>query len=217
MTTKLTRLYSLVCNQCYTLNISDKLSLKEKNLNLRILTLIFLITLVSCQQNTPCDKDISILKDKADSIATLSQNVLLQNVVGAIQKGGTEYAVDFCQVEAIPITDSLSKEVQMYIQRITDKNRNPKNNFKTKTDGSVFDEFKRKTKLSDTLLIEKEKYVYYKRINIAMPTCLKCHGNLQADIEEKTLQKINTFYPNDKAIGYRLNDFRGLWKIEINK
>lgn len=186
-------------------------------MNLRILTLLLLVTVVSCQQNTPRDKDISILKDKADSIATLSQNVLLQNVANAIQKGGTEYAVDFCNVEAIPITDSLSKDVQMYIQRITDKNRNPKNNLKTKTDRSIFDEFKRKTELSDTLLIEKEKYVYYKRINIAVPICLKCHGNPQADIETKTLQKINIFYPNDKAVGYKLNDLRGLWKIELPK
>lgn len=184
-------------------------------MNLRILTLLLLLTVVSCQQNTPRDKDISILKDKADSIATLSQNVLLQNVAGAIQKGGTEYAVDFCQVEAIPITDSLSKEVQMYIQRITDKNRNPQNNLKTKNDRTIFGEFKRKSKLFDTLLIEEKQYVYYKRINLAMPTCLKCHGNPQTDIEDKTLQKINTFYPNDKAVGYKLNDFRGLWKIDI--
>lgn len=186
-------------------------------MNLRILTLLLLVTVVSCQQNTPRDKDISILKDKADSIATLSQNVLLQNVAGAIQKGGTEYAVDFCQVEAIPITDSLSKEVKMYIQRITDKNRNPKNNLKTKNDRSIFDEFKRKSELFDTLLIEEKQYVYYKRINLAMPTCLKCHGNPQTDIENKTLQKINLLYPNDKAVGYKLNDFRGLWKIEIPK
>ncbi len=199
------------------MKISDKLFLKEKNVNLRILTLLLLLTVVSCQRNTPRNKDISILKDKADSIATLSQNVLLQNVAGTIQKGGTEYAVDFCQVEAIPITDSLSKEVQMYIQRITNKNRNPKNNLKTKTDRSIFDEFKRKSELFDTLLIEEKQYVYYKRINLAMPTCLKCHGNLHTDIEDKTLQKINTFYPNDKAIGYKLNDFRGLWKIEIPK
>lgn len=207
----------MVCNQCYTLKISDKLFLKEKNLNLRILTLLLLVAVVSCQQNIPRDKDVSILKDKADSIATLSQNVLLQNVAGAIQKGGTEYAVDFCQVEAIPITDSLSKEVQMYIQRITDKNRNPKNNLKTKTDRSIFDEFKRKSELFDTLLIEEKQYVYYKRINLAMPTCLKCHGNPQADIEEKTLKKIQAHYPKDKALEYQIKELRGVWKINISK
>lgn len=175
-----------------------------------------MLTAVSCQQTAHNEKEISALKNQADSIATVSQNVLLQNVAAAIQKGGTEYAVDFCNVRAIPITDSLSKEVRVSIQRISDRNRNPENNLNTETDRSVFNEFKKKQELVDTLFKAKSQYVYYKRISLAMPTCMKCHGNPQADIEEKTLQKINIFYPNDKAIGYTLNDFRGLWKIEIN-
>jgi len=185
--------------------------------NLRIATLLLAFIAVSCKHATKNEKQISALKNQADSIATVSQMILLQKVATAIQKGGTEYAVDFCHVKAIPITDSLSKEVQMSIQRITDKNRNPKNNLKTKTDRSIFDEFKRKTELSDTLLTQNEQYVYYKRINLAMPTCMKCHGNPTTDIEEKTLQKISTSYPNDKAVGYKLNDLRGLWKIKIDK
>ena len=186
-------------------------------MNFRILTLLLGLTVVSCQQITHNENEIYAPKNQADSIATVSQNVLLKNVAAAIQKGGTEYAVDFCHVKAIPITDSLSKEVRMSIQRISDKNRNPENKLKTETDRSIFDEFRKKQELSDTLLVQKDQYVYYKRINLSMPACLKCHGNPQDDIEEKTLQKINTFYPNDKAIGYKLNDFRGLWKIEINK
>ncbi len=186
-------------------------------MNFKILTLLLGVTATSCQQTTHNEREIADLKNQADSIATVSQMVLLQNVATAIQKGGTEYAVDFCHVKAIPITDSLSKEVRVSIQRITDKNRNPKNNLKTKTDRSIFDEFKRKQELSDTLLTQNEQYVYYKRINLAMPTCMKCHGNPTTDIEEKTLQKINTSYPNDKAVGYKLNDLRGLWKIKIDK
>ncbi len=176
-----------------------------------------MLTEVSCQQTTHNEKEISALKNQADSIATVSQNVLLQNVAAAIQKGGTEYAVDFCHVKAIPITDSLSNELRVSIQRISDKNRNPENNLNTETDRSVFNEFKKKQELADTLLKTKDQYVYYKRINLAMPTCMKCHGNPTVDIEEKTLQKIKSLYPNDKAVGYKLNDFRGVWKIEINK
>src|SRR5690606_38230998 len=148
---------------------------------MRIATLLLPFIVASCKQATQNEKQISALKRQADSIATVSQMILLQNVATAIQKGGTEYAVDFCHVKAIPITDSLSKEVRMSIQRITDKNRNPKNNLKTKTDRSIFDEFKRKTELSDTLLTQNEQYVYYKRINLAMPTCMKCHGNPTTD------------------------------------
>lgn len=103
----------------------------------------------------------------------------------------------------------------MNIHRISDKNRNPNNNLKTETDRSVFDAFKNKSELADTFLIEKGQFVYYKRINLGMPTCLKCHGTPRTDIGTKTLQKIESLYPNDKAVGYKMNDFRGLWKIEI--
>lgn len=186
-------------------------------MNLRIATLLLPFIVASCKQATQNEKQISALKRQADSIATVSQMILLQNVATAIQKGGTEYAVDFCHVKAIPITDSLSKEVRMSIQRISDKNRNPENNLDTETDRSVFNEFKKKQELVDTLFKARSQYVYYKRINLAMPTCMKCHGNPTTDIEEKTLQKIKSLYPNDKAVDYKLNDFRGLWKIEINK
>ena len=82
-------------------------------MKLRITTLLLVLTAVSCQQTTHNEKEISALKNQADSITTVSQNVLLQNVAAAIQKDGTEYAVNFCHVKAIPITDSLSKEVRI--------------------------------------------------------------------------------------------------------
>ncbi len=59
--------------------------------------------------------------------------------------------------------------------------------------------------------------MYYKRINMAMPTCIKCHGTVGEEVDNKTYQKIKTHYPNDQAVGYRLNDYRALWKIEFDK
>jgi len=48
-----------------------------------------------------------------------------------------------------------------------------------------------------------------------MPACLKCHGVPESDIDSATVQKLRALYPTDLATGYRLNDFRGLWKIEF--
>lgn len=186
-------------------------------MNFRITIFLFSLLVVSCQQTTYDEREVFALRNQADSIASISQKVLIQNVTAALQNGGAEYAVDFCHISAIPITDSLSKEYQMSIQRITDKHRNPDNNLKTKMDYSIFDEFKRKSDLSDTLLREKDHFVYYKRINLAMPTCLQCHGNPTTDITEKTLQKLSVRYPNDQAVDYSLNEFRGLWKIKLSQ
>jgi len=58
---------------------------------------------------------------------------------------------------------------------------------------------------------------YYKAIIIAMPTCLKCHGETQTDISPEVLAVINQKYPADKATGYHAGELRGLWKIKMTK
>ena len=63
----------------------------------------------------------------------------------------------------------------------------------------------------------KQKLVYYKPIKIGMPACLKCHGSSETEINAVTFEKLNTLYPHDLATGYKLKDFRGLWKIEFVK
>ncbi len=173
------------------------------------------LNFLSCRQHDR--QEIASLKIKADSIAKVSQQTLLQNVAAAIAEGGTEYAVDFCHVRAAPITDSLSNRFKLYIQRISDRNRNPANGLNTVTDQLIFGHFKDQPALIDTLVPGRDRLVYYKRINLMMPTCLKCHGDPVIDIDPKTLKKITTRYPEDKATGYQLDEFRGLWKIEIVK
>lgn len=157
------------------------------------------------------------LKTEMDSIATASQKELLKNVSTAFRKGGTVYAVGFCNIMAIPITDSLSEAHRVLISRITDRTRNPENGLTTENDKAVFGSFRENKDLVDSLLTENSKIVYYKRINTSMPTCIKCHGNPEKDIEPATLAKIKTLYPNDQATGYSMNEFRGLWRIEKDK
>lgn len=161
--------------------------------------------------------ELAGLKTEMDSIATASQKELLRNVSAAIQEGGTVHAVGFCNIMAIPITDSLSGTHHVSISRITDRTRNPENGLKTENDKAVFGSFKENNNLVDSLLIENNKIIYCKRINTAMPACIKCHGNLKTDIEPATLAKIKTLYPNDQATAYSMGEFRGLWRIEKDK
>lgn len=213
MTTKITRPYSLVCNQCYTLKISDKLFLKEKNVNLRIATSLLAFIVVSCKHATKNEKEISALKNQADSIATVSQMILLQNVAGAIQKGGIDYAVEFCNIQAIPLTGSIAEDLNVYIQRLSDKNRNPANAIKTQADSLAWKKIKSK-KVDFIEQHNNGEVYYYKPILIAMPTCVKCHGG-KSDIAESTQNSIAQKYPGDKAVNYKLGDLRGMWKIKL--
>lgn len=47
--------------------------------------------------------------------------------------------------------------------------------------------------------------------------CLQCHGKPDEDIQKPTFKKIVNLYPKDKAIGYGINEVRGIWSITFNK
>lgn len=173
--------------------------------------------MIESEKISTATEDLSVYKAELDSVATISQNTLLKNVGAAIENGGTENAVGFCNVMAMPFTDSLSSNNGVRISRITDRNRNPENDLKTESDKDIFRIFQENKSLIDSIITENSHLVYYKRINTAKPACIKCHGNPEADIDAATLAKINLLYPEDKATGYELNEFRGLWRIEKDK
>ena len=182
-----------------------------------IILFILPLFLFSCVDKKLEFEDLASIKAKSDSIATVSQKTLMQNVQRAIKEGGTAYAMDFCNVNAMKLTDSLSDDFHVSIERLTDRNRNPNNGLKTEMDEDLFFCFKENPKLIDSFLAEDDNYVFYKRINMVMPACIQCHGDPKKDIEPKTLEKIKFLYADDQATSYELNDFRGMWKISVPK
>lgn len=151
-----------------------------------------------------------------DSLSLQAQQVLVRNLLGAIQKGGSDYAVDFCSERAMPLTDSLSKKYKVRIQRISVKNRNPKN-AASLFERKLLESFASANSPKDTLLQTPKGIIYYKPIRVAMPTCLQCHGNPKSDINSATLSTIKEKYRFDKATGYALNDLRGAWKLSFEE
>lgn len=177
----------------------------------------------SCQTN---NKTLTVSEQqdylsKGDSIAIQAQQVLMKNVSAAIQEKGVAGAVDFCNINAMPLTDSVSKLNAVSIQRISEKNRNPNNAIVSELDKSALEQIKKMmadATITDKHLILQESgnVYYYKPIPLGMPTCLSCHGNTTTDIAPETLQVIQSKYPSDKATGYQLGELRGLWKIKMN-
>jgi len=180
--------------------------------------LFTLLLTVSCQDSgfKPVSKEErTSLQQLGDSISSEMQAVLLKNVGEAIQHGGTEFAVEFCNLKAMPLTDSISEKHQVKIQRLSDKNRNPKNSLQLESDRLAWEKIKKEK----TDFIEQSRtgeIYYYKPISIGMPSCIQCHGK-RSDISEKTLELIGLKYPDDKATGYEMGDLRGMWKISIKK
>lgn len=181
-----------------------------------------LIVLISCNsnQNKKIAPEVySEYIETGNEISGQAQSVLLSNVSSAMQKGGPEYAIEFCNIQASPLIDSLSKANNCTISRVSAKNRNPDNALKNEKEERLWDFYAASLNngnASDTLIKQGKKLVYYKPIKTAMAACLKCHGTPGEDIQPATYQTILELYPNDKATGYDLNEFRGLWKIKFD-
>lgn len=182
------------------------------------------LSLVSCGQSE--EKEDAVVDRDAllmlgDSIAMLAQKTLLQNVSGAIAKGGADYAVDFCNLRALPLTDSIGKAGGVSIQRVTDRARNSANKISGEREIALFEQVRDSLANGKTAThylldgLEKGTMVYYKPIMVGMPACLQCHGAPGADIAMATLDKIKEKYPDDEATGYSLGALRGMWKITM--
>jgi len=183
------------------------------------LLLIPLLLFFSCQpkssQNKLGAEAYARYLTAGNEVSTATQATLLANISQAMQQGGSLYAVEFCNLRAAGITDSLSRKWNCDITRISEKNRNPENALETGTDKEMWEYFytlHRNGVQHDTVVAVDGQPVYYRPIVTGMPACLKCHGSPQ-ETDPATYSKIQELYPSDLAMGYQLNDFRGLWKI----
>jgi len=148
-----------------------------------------------------------------DSISAQAQQVLLKNVSAAMQAGGPEHAVAFCNTRAVPLTDSVAALFEVDVQRLSDRNRDPDNGIRLPQDRAAWERFA--SDKSAFVQQDAEGAVwYYKPITVGMPTCLKCHGGAE-DIAEGTRAVLAEMYPQDRATGYQLGDLRGMWKIGL--
>lgn len=130
----------------------------------------------------------------------------------AVQKDGTLGALCFCNEKAYPLTDSMAVVHNVNIKRVSDKPRNQDNQTNLE-ELEYIETFKLIianqespnpiVKDSDTKV-----QVYYPIITNAM--CLQCHGQPNKSIEPSTLTKLTILYSKDKAIGYNINEVRGI-------
>ena len=174
------------------------------------------VVFIGCGENGPAPNkplDTAMAMALGDSISAQAQQVLLKNVSAAMQAGGPEHAVAFCNTRAVPLTDSVAALFDVDVQRLSDRNRNPDNGIRLPQDRAAWERFAGDK--SAFVQQDAEGTVwYYKPITVGMPTCLKCHGGAE-DIAEGTRAALAEKYPRDRATGYQQGDLRGMWKIGL--
>ncbi|KJJ39073.1 c-type heme family protein [Aequorivita vladivostokensis] len=165
-------------------------------------------------QNTNAQPSV---KERGMQMAQTTKAELGKNLMGQIQKNGVIAALDFCNVQALPITDSMATVHKAYIKRVTDKPRNPKNKANA-AELQYLENFKKQVAAGgevNPIVVDlgKETEFYYPIVTNSM--CLKCHGTPGKELETLTLSKIQELYPMDKATGYGENEVRGIWSIRF--
>lgn len=151
------------------------------------------------------------------NIVSQAQAVLAKNLIDAINSGGPEHALEFCNIQAYPLTDSMSIALNAQIRRVTDKPRNPANRA-SDTEMvylRLFGTQLAQDEQPEPAIIEEQNIAtgYYPIITNAL--CLQCHGRPNDDITPATLTKIHALYPEDAATGYDVNMLRGMWVVRM--
>ncbi|MDO4228914.1 MAG: DUF3365 domain-containing protein [Capnocytophaga sp.] len=179
--------------------------------------------LVSCNSSPKVLSEIEKEKYIAlgNKITTETQKFLLMNVSEKIKEVGFAGAVDFCNENAVKLTNSLADNT-FEIKRLSNKNRNRSNKISSEIDQKAWKKIsvlmKDSSKPEKHLLLEdNDKVYYYKAIPLGMPTCLVCHGSKQDEIPAEVQQIIATKYPDDKATDYKMGELRGIWKMTFER
>lgn len=155
--------------------------------------------------------------DRGMEYALAAKAVLGKNLIKAINEKGTSGAVEFCNIKAIPLTDSLSVMKNAVIERVSDKPRNKKNAANEEELGYIT-YFKKLvaagTQPKPIVKTEKGEVNFYYPIT-TNTMCIQCHGKPNEQIQVETLTALKNLYPMDKAVGYDVNEVRGMWAINF--
>lgn len=153
------------------------------------------------------------------NFAMQTQKVLAENLMNEIKTKGTVHAVTFCSAKAYPLTDSMALALNAQIKRVSDKPRNPNNKANQQEAAYIAKskEFLEKGEHVKPEMTEiNGRMVGYYPI-ITNQLCLQCHGGQGEEVISETLLQIEDLYPNDQAIGYKVNELRGIWVVEMDK
>ncbi len=146
---------------------------------------------------------------------------LKTNLGMALKEGGFPKAIDFCADKAQKLTQKVNRElVVVKVKRVSDRYRNPADRpdaFDLKVI-NYFRERLKEGKLPPYYIAEskeggKRVVIYYKPIRVA-PFCLNCHGDPKR-MNPEVLRVLREKYPDDRALGYKPGDLRGVFKVVI--
>mgnify|MGYP000872173524 FL=1 len=147
---------------------------------------------------------------------------LLGELTQAMKNGGPSAAVRYCARNAQTVTSSVGLEHRLAIRRVTDRPRNAAD-APDAWERDVLDDLDMRARagtLATDAVHEEVREVdgrlvlrVMKPIIVRQP-CLACHGT-ERDIAPDVARIIREEYPDDRATGYVVGDFRGAISVQV--
>jgi len=160
------------------------------------------------------EKELTIEKGKEIALNTFK--VLGGNLKKSMGEGGVENAINYCNANASNLMDSLGTYYSANIRRTSNKLRN-ENNTPTAAEQIILDTYTNGGEMKPVVdILSNGNRVFYAPIKMK-PLCISCHGTVGKSLSNDNYAFIKKHYPNDKATGYEVSDFRGIWSIELKK
>ncbi|NPA16988.1 Tll0287-like domain-containing protein [Persephonella sp.] len=163
-------------------------------------------------------KRVKVIKDFGEDASKMLLKELKKELKTALKTKGPVGAIEVCSRKAQAITQEVAEEIgDIQIKRTSFKYRNP-NNKPDEYEAQAlkfFEETLKKTGKLPPYYIQKVdgEYRYYKPLKV-QPVCLTCHGDPK-HMDPKVVEKLKELYPEDKATGYKVGDFRGVIRVSI--
>lgn len=183
---------------------------------------IIFFLLVSCRSEEKKEQKafVKAYEETGKEIVKATFETVRANLQAAIQEGGPSNAIVYCNVSALPLTDSLAKNFDVKIKRSSHKLRNPENAPDALEEymiGLYQDLKKMKKPMEPKAMLAKNGDVRFFAPIMIKAECMNCHGNVGKEITEETYKIIQNNYPDDQATGFAVGDFRGIWSINFGQ
>lgn len=162
---------------------------------------------------------VEALAQKAREAAVTLGDRLRSELGAAIKSKGAVSAIAFCQTFSPDLTTTAADEFGFEVVRTSLRLRNPENApddwelkvlqlFQAKIAGGT--DPLRLEHYEVTTTAEGEKLFRYMKPIMTTELCLGCHGN---DVKQDVKAEIARYYPEDKALGYKLGELRGAFSL----
>lgn len=152
------------------------------------------------------DRRISVAAKAKDELFTK----LSARLMAVMQADGPVAAIDVCSKEAVTLADAVGKAHGVEIGRTSYKLRNPANSPRNWAKPFVDN----RTDTPQHVLLEDGSLGALFPIHLKVK-CLMCHGQPD-DILDVVKPQLANLYPNDDATGFKLDELRGWFWVEVN-